>query len=145
MAYEPTPNPVPPAPLSPADERIWAMLAHLSVLLNLVTGFFGPIAALVIYLVYRERSRYVAFHSMQSLIFQLVVWVGGGLLAGIAWTISGALTAVMGLGCLLMPLALLLSLLPLIAPIYGIIGAVQTNQGQDFRYWLVADWVRGMI
>jgi uncharacterized protein len=110
-----------------------------------VTGFFGPIAALVIYLVYRERSRYVAFHSMQSLIFQLVVWVGGGLLAGIAWTISGALTAVMGLGCLLMPLALLLSLLPLIAPIYGIIGAVQTNQGQDFRYWLVADWVRGMI
>jgi uncharacterized protein len=145
MAYEPTPNPVPPAPLSPADERTWAMLAHLSVLLNLVTGFFGPIAALVIYLVYRERSRYVAFHSMQSLIFQLVVWVGGGLLAGIAWTISGALTAVMGLGCLLMPLALLLSLLPLIAPIYGIIGAVQTNQGQDFRYWLVADWVRGMI
>jgi uncharacterized protein len=143
MAYEPVSQP--PQPLSPADERTWAMMAHLSVLLNLVTGFFGPIAALIIYLVYRERSRYVAYHSMQSLIFQMVVWVGGGTLAGIAWAISGGLTAVFGLGCLLMPFALLLSLLPMIAPIYGIVGAMQTNQGQDFRYWLIGDWVRGMV
>jgi uncharacterized protein len=143
MTYQSAPEA--PAPLSPADERTWAMLSHLSVLLNLVTGFFGPIAALVIYLVYRERSRYVAFHSLQSLVFQLVVWVGGGVLAGVAWTVAGALTAVMGIGCLLMPFALLLSLLPLIAPVYGIIAAVQTNQGQDFRYWLIGDWVRGMI
>ena len=26
-------------PLTPSDERTWAMLAHLSVLLNLVTGY----------------------------------------------------------------------------------------------------------
>ena len=46
---------VPPQPLTPADERLWAMLAHLSVLLNLVTGFLGVVAALIIYMLYRDR------------------------------------------------------------------------------------------
>jgi uncharacterized protein len=146
MAYvtpEPAP-PTPPAHLSASDERTWAMVAHLSMLLNLVTGFLGPVAALVIYLVYRDRSRYVAFHAMQSLLWQLVGWVGAGILAGLAWTISGVLAAVL-IGCLLMPLALVLSFLPLAAVVYSIIGAIQTNQGQDFRYWLVGDWARGMV
>jgi hypothetical protein len=64
-------------PLSPSDERTWAMLAHLSVLANLITGVLGPIAALVIYLVFKDRSRYVAYQSMQSFLFQLIWWVGG--------------------------------------------------------------------
>jgi len=32
------------------DENTWSALAHLSVFLNLVTGFLGPVAALVIWL-----------------------------------------------------------------------------------------------
>ncbi len=31
------------------------------------------------------------------------------------------------------------------AVIYGIIGAIQVNQGQDFKYWLVGDWVRSTL
>jgi uncharacterized protein len=131
-------------PLSASDERTWAMLSHLSVLVNLITGFLGPVAALVIYLVYKERSQHVAFHAMQSLIFQLITWVGGGLLAGLAWAISGALAAVL-IGCALMPFALLLSLLPLVSLVYGVIGAIQTSQGQPFSYWLVGDWTRNLL
>lgn len=138
-------SPLPAQPLSPADERTWAMLAHLSVLLNLATGFLGTVAALAIYLIYRERSRYVAYQSMQAFIFQLVWWVGGGLLAAIAWAISGALVVVFGLGCLLMPFALVVSLAPLVALVYGIIAAIETNQGKDFRYWLVGEWTRGTL
>jgi uncharacterized Tic20 family protein len=130
--------------LSVQDERTWAMLAHLSILLNLVTGFFGPIAALIIYLVYQDRSRYVAYHAMQSFVFQLVYWIGAGIVAGIAWAISGALTVIL-IGCLLMPIALLISLIPLAALVYGVIGAIQVSQGQDFRYWLVGDWVRSTL
>jgi uncharacterized membrane protein len=118
------------------------MLAHLSVLANLVTGILGPVIALVIYLVYKDRSRYVGFHAMQSFLFQLIWWVGGGILAGIAWAISGALVAVFFLGCFLMPFALLITLMPVVALVYGVIGAIQTSNGQDFRYWLVGDWVR---
>jgi uncharacterized protein len=133
-----------PQPMSSNDERTWAMLSHLSALLNLVTGFGGPIAALIIYMVYKDRSRYVAYQSLQSLIFQLICWVGGGILAGFAWALSGALTAVF-IGVLCMPFACLFSLLPVGGLVYSIVAAVQANQGQDFKYWLVGDWVRGTL
>jgi len=140
----PSPGPASMTPLSPSDERTWAMLAHLSVLANLATGFLGPVIALVIYLVYKDRSRYVAYQSMQAFVFQLIAWVGGGVLVGVAWALSGILTAVF-IGLLCMPFACLLSFLPLGALVYGIIGGVQCSQGQDFRYWLVGDWVRGTL
>jgi uncharacterized Tic20 family protein len=153
----PVPPPVPPTPPAPtippqsmahSDERTWGMLSHLSVLLNLVTGFAGPIAALIIYLVYKERSRYVAYHALQSMIFQLIWWYGGGLLIGLMWAVVGALSAIL-VGIILIPIALamtcVLGLLPLGAIVYGIVGAVQTSQDQDFKYWLVGDWVRGTL
>lgn len=130
--------------LPTSEERTWAMLAHLSVLANLLTGFLGPVIALIIYLVYKERSRYIAYHSLQSFIFQLIWWVGAGAVAGIAWAISGVLAVVL-VGCCLMPFALVVSLMPVAALIYGVVGAVQCSQGNDFRYWLIGDWVRGTL
>jgi uncharacterized Tic20 family protein len=145
---EMTPQTSQPQPLSPSDERTWAMLAHLSVLINLVTGILGPVAALAIYLVYKDRSRYVAFQSMQSFIMQLIAWVGGSALIGIVWAVTGALSAII-IGLLCIPFALLftigLAILPLGAIVYGVIGAIQTSQGQDFRYWLVADWTDSLL
>jgi uncharacterized protein len=131
-------------PMSPSEQRTWAMLAHLSVLVNLFTAFIGPIVALVIYLIFRERSRYVAYHSLQSFINQLIWWVGGGTIIAIIWTITGVLSAVL-VGLCLIPLACLFTLMPLIAVIQGVIGAVQTSQGQDYKYWWVGDWVRGTL
>jgi uncharacterized Tic20 family protein len=131
-------------PLSHSDERMWAMIAHLGVFANLVSGFLGPVVPLLIYLFYRDRSRYVAYQSLQALIFQLIWWVGGGILAGIMWTLSGVLSAVV-IGILCMPLACAFSLMPLTALIYGLIGGLQANQGQDFKYWLIGDWVRGTL
>ncbi len=140
-----TPRQNQPPALSPSDERTWAMLAHLSVLVNLFTAFLGPVAALVIYLVYKDRSRYVAYQSLQSFIFQLIWWVGGVVLTGIAWAVSAALVAVVGLGCLLSPCAALISLTPVAALVYGVVGGIQCSQGQDFRYWLIGDWLRGTL
>jgi len=133
-----------PTPLSRSDERTWAMIAHLSVLANLVTGFFGPVAALVIYLIYKDRSRYVAYQSLQAFIFQLIWWVGAGAIAGIAWAISGILAAVL-IGLLCMPIACVISLIPLGAIVYGIVGGVQASQGRDFKYWLIGDRVRSTL
>jgi uncharacterized Tic20 family protein len=134
--------------MTPDDEHTWGMLSHLSVLLNLITGFGGPIAALIIYLIYKDRSRFVAYHALQSMIFQLIWWYGGGLLIGAMWAVVGALSAIL-IGVILIPFALamtcVLAVLPLGAVVYGVIGAVQTNQGQDFKYWLVGDWVRGTL
>jgi uncharacterized protein len=131
-------------PLSQSDERTWAMLAHLSVLVNLFTGIFGPLVALVIYLMFSSRSKYVAYHAMQSFLFQLALWYG----LGVMWAIVGILCAVL-VGIVLIPFACILTpffLLGMaIAPIYGIIGAIQTSQGQDFKYWLIGDWARGTL
>lgn len=129
--YEPT-----------SDEKTWATLAHLSVLVNLFTGVLGPVVALVIYLAHKDKSRYIAYQSLQSLILQLIVWVGGGVLIALAWIVTGLLSLVV-IGLCLIPFAILLSLCPIIAPVYGVVGAVKTSQGEDFRYWLIGDWVRG--
>ena len=140
----PTPFSTTPTSLSQTDERTWAMLVHLSVLVNLFTGVLGPVVALTIYLIFAKRSRFIAYHAMQSFLFQLVVWYGIGLM----WGIVGLLCAVL-IGIVLIPFACLLTPFLLlgmaIAPIYGIIGAVQTSQGQDFKYWLIGDWVRATL
>jgi len=138
---ETPPAPPPPLePISPSTERTWAMLAHLSILLNIFTGFLGPIVALVIYLVFKDRSRYVAYQAMQSFVFQLVFVIGAGFLAAVVWVISAVL-AIIIVGCCLVPFAILLTMVPVLAMVYGVVGAVQTGHGDDFRYWLVGDWV----
>lgn len=144
VAPPPPPSYSGPAPLSPSDERTWAMLAHLSVLLNLVTGALGPIAALVIYFVFRDRSRYVAYHSLQSFVMQLVLWVGGGVLVGLTWAFTGLLSAVL-IGLLCLPVACVITLLPLGALVYGVWGGIETSQGKDFKYYWIGDWVRGTL
>jgi hypothetical protein len=127
--------------LSSSEENTLAMFAHLSILLNLVTGFLGLVPALIIYFAYKDRSRYVAYQSLQAVIFQLVYFFGAVILAGIVAIVSTPLVLVcIGLFGLL--LALLLALVPIGALIYGIVGAVETYHGRDFQYWLVGQWVR---
>jgi hypothetical protein len=120
------------------------MLAHLSILLNLVTGFLGGVAAFIIYLVYKDRSRLIAYHAMQSLIFQAITWLGAGVVSTLLISVGSLL------GFLIIPLLCLIPgfLILLFIPaslIYGIIGAVKVNNGEDFRYWQVGDWVRGIV
>lgn len=76
------------------------------------------------YMINKERSRYVAYQSMQALIFQLIWWVGGGALTGIAWAITGALSAVI-IGLLCIPFACVISAMPLVALIYGVYAGIQ--------------------
>jgi len=148
--------------MTPTDEWTAAALAHASVLLTLILGMAGGIGApvglavpLAIYFGYRERSLFVALHALQSFVYQaagvliyavlaavLAVWVA------IAWTVSGLLSAVL-VGLLLMPFAMLLTLLMVLllvgAPFawlgYGLYAAYQVYQGQDFRYWLIGEWL----
>jgi len=56
----------PALPETTPDDRNMAMLAHL---LQIFTGFLGP---LVIYFL-RRQSRFVAFHSLQAVFWQLLV------------------------------------------------------------------------
>src|SRR5215203_6775341 len=98
-----------PVMLGTQEEKTLSVLAHLSMFLNLVTGFLGPVAALVIWLVYRDRSRTVAFQALQSMWYQ-VTWL---VTLVVGWTITTLLMLVL-IGFLLVPVMALISLVPFV-------------------------------
>jgi len=119
--------------MSAQDERTWSALAHLSIFLNLVTGFLGPVAALIVWLVYRDRSSKVAFQALQSMWYQvawLVVLVAG-------WTVTGILTIVL-IGFLLMPAMALISVVPFV---HGAYAAYRVKRYGEYRYPFIADMI----
>lgn len=132
----------PPAPLTPEQERQWAMIAHLSVLLNLFTVFMGAVVPLIVYLMQKDRSRYVAYHSLQALVMQVICSFGGTLLAVV---IGGLSQFLPGIGLICLPVSCLFGFLPLVALVYGAYGGIQCNQGADFKYWLIGDWFRSTL
>jgi uncharacterized protein len=119
--------------MSAQDERTWSMLSHLSVLLNLVTGIGGPIAALVIWLVYKDRSQKVAFHALQSLWYQ-VAWI---VILSVGWMLTGILSLIF-IGLLLIPVMLIATIVPIVHQCYA---AYKVNQGVDYRYPVIADMI----
>ena len=115
------------------EEKTLSVLAHLSMYLNLVTGFLGPVAALVIWLVYRDRSSNVAFQALQSMWYQvawLVILVAG-------WTITTLLMLVL-IGFLLVPVMALISLVPFVHSAYA---AYRVSKDGEFRYPMIADMI----
>ncbi len=124
-----------PVALDDREERNWSVLAHLSTFLNLFTGFLGPVAALVIWLVYRDRSPKVAFHAMQSMWFQ----VTGLIILGVGWAVTGLLTTIL-IGILLIPGMAVLSIAPFA---YSAYAAYRVGRQEDYRYPLIADLVQG--
>ena len=121
------------AALSAQEEKSWSILAHLSVYLNLFTGFLGPVAALMIWLVYKDRSQKVAFHALQSMWYQ-VAWL---VLLGIGWAFTGLLMLIL-IGFLLVPVMALLTLVPFAHAAYA---AYKVSQGSHYRYLFVADLI----
>jgi len=121
--------------MSNQDERTWSMLAHLSILLNLITGIGGPLAALIIWLVYKDKSQRVAFHALQSLWYQ-IAWA---VILAVGWFFTFVLMFVL-IGFLLVPVMALVSLVPFVHQCYA---AYKVYQGVDYRYPVVADMIDG--
>lgn len=143
-----------------------AALAHASVVLTLLFAFAGGIGALVglavplvIYLTYRERSQFVAFHALQALVYQgagVLIYLASvivlALIVTVVWTITGLLSAV-AVGFLFLPLAVLVTVLmvlvllsaPLAWVACGLYAAYRVYQGEGVRYWLLGEWVEREI
>ena len=119
--------------MSPQDERTWSVLAHLSVLAGLA-GLM-PLGALIIWLVYKDRSQRVGFHALQALWYQLA-WVA---ILVVGWFVTLVLSLML-IGLLLVPVMLLASLVPFF---HGCYAAYRVGQGEDYRYPFIADRIDG--
>jgi uncharacterized Tic20 family protein len=115
----PPPGYVPPVyagtepPLSPSDERLWALLAHLSIF---VLSIIGPILILVLL---GKRSAFVADQAREALNFHITVLIAG--------LVSFLLCFVL-IGFVLLPIVIVGSM------VLGVIAALQANQGIPYRY-----------
>ncbi len=115
------------------EERTWSVLSHLSAFLNIFTLFLGPVAALIVWLVYRDRSPKVAFNALQSAAYQ-GAWLA---ILGIGWSLTILLTFVL-VGFLLIPAMLILTVVPFAHMGYA---AYKVSKDGEYRYPIVADLI----
>lgn len=138
--------------ISPQDEHILAALSHIGILLPMI----GILVPIIIWVTQKEKSRFVAFQALQATVYHLVLivlWFVGMacymasfflvFAGGIAGSQSNRVTGPLFAGFFLMPFlvfgAIFLGYGILV--IYGIVAAVLTFQGKDFRYLLIGRWV----
>src|SRR5215207_7110093 len=93
--------------MSAQDERTWSVIAHLSVLLALV-GLM-PFGALLVWLLYKNRSRKVRFHALQALWYQ-VAWI----VILVTYTFVSTVLSLVIIGIFMFFLLPILALIPLI-------------------------------
>ncbi len=128
--------------LSYQQEVRWASAAHLVMLLNLVTGVGGIMAALAIYLIFKRRSAFIAYHALQSLFYQLVFWLGFLLAAILLFTLGNNLPV---FGFVLEIIGFFLLLVPPLSMMYSLMAVYQIRQGNEFNYPLAGNWVKEII
>ena len=128
----------------PAEERQWAMFAHLSALLGgLLTsavggwGFFiGP---LVIWLMKKETMPFVADQAKEALNFNLSMFLYAAIAAVLAFVLVGATVLTLGLGIILtapagIVLALVILAISLMWLVCSIVAALKAWSGEPYRY-----------
>jgi uncharacterized Tic20 family protein len=102
------------------EERNWALVAHLSALAGMVVPFAGTILGpLVVWLLKREESAFVADQAREALNFNITMFI--------AYAICFVLFIVF-IGMLLLPLLALVHLILII------VAMIKASEGQRFRY-----------
>ncbi|GAB4478560.1 MAG: hypothetical protein Kow00124_23100 [Anaerolineae bacterium] len=152
------------APQVSNEEKTWAALAHASTLITLALalptaglgGLLTIFLPLIVYLVYRERSQYVAYHAMQAFALQLVATVGvfvalivGSVALALIWVVSLLLVFIL-VGIILVPIAALLTalfalvlvFLPFVLTGFSLAAVIQTAGGHPFDYPYLGEQVK---
>ena len=127
------------------DERLLAAVSHGSVLVGA-----SVIIPIIIWALQKDKSPYVRFQAMQAAAWQITQWVAG-LLVGICYFCYIIMVAAASSGsssseppagliagfCIFIPIFLGLA----IFTVGGIIGAIMTFMGNNFRYPIIANFV----
>jgi uncharacterized Tic20 family protein len=115
------------------EERTWALVAHLSALTGLLTGFGMILGPLVVWLISKDSKPFAAAEAKEALNFN-ISWMLWGILLGIAAFI---LTFVL-VGILLW---IALAFFSLVWIILCIIAGIKANEGVPYRYPLTVRFI----
>ncbi len=119
MTTDPNPSQPAGAPsqyLPTPEERSWGMLAHLSSIIAILLGGLSFVGPLIVWLVKKDQSPFVADQGKEALNFQISV-----LLASL----------ICGVTCIL---AILIPVIIVANIVYSIIAAMEANKGVYYRY-----------
>jgi uncharacterized Tic20 family protein len=105
------------------DERLWAMLAHLSAFAMYFTGVGYLLGPLIVWLVKRDGHPFVDDQGKEALNFQITITIIAIVSVLLCFTIIGMVIGI--------PVLLGLHLYQVVCMI---IGAVKANDGVAFRY-----------
>ena len=111
----------PVQPMNPNDEKLWATLVHIGGI------FFGPIPALIGYLVLKDRGPFVRAHTQTALNFQITMLIAG---------VVGGITIFILIGFLI------LAAISVVVIVFSIIAAVKANSGEYYKYPLTIEFIK---
>jgi uncharacterized Tic20 family protein len=103
-----------------SDARTWGMLAHLSAFAGLVLPLVGNVAGpLIVWLVKRDQSAFVAEEAKESLNFNISVSLASLVCAGLFWIAIGV------------PLAFALFIYWIVMTV---LAGIKAGEGVPYRY-----------
>lgn len=122
------PSPSPRGPVDPnagADDRILAVLAHLSPMIAAIVsaGWLSFLGPLILWIVYKDRNALVRNAAASSFNFHITIWI--------CWIVAWLFFfTIIGI-----PIAIILWVVPAVAQIvFSIIGALRAWKGEIYSY-----------
>lgn len=137
------------------NDKIMAALAHISAILPLI----GVLAPIIIWATQKDKSEFVAFQALQATAYQLsmvLAWFVGMGCYMLSFIFTFLTIPFAGNGSEADPTASPFFMLGFFIPfivfgaiflggaifiVYGLVGAVMTFQGKDFRYLIIGNWL----
>ncbi|HOW01258.1 MAG TPA: DUF4870 domain-containing protein [Rhodoglobus sp.] len=114
------------APLTAAEDKLWASLAHFG-------GIVGILPSLIVFLVFRERGERTKQESREALNWQITFTIGW-----IALSIIGAIISFVAYSARVYVVGDLVGYLPLIwwivNAVLSVLGGVKVQSGGSYRY-----------
>ena len=114
------------APLTAAEDKLWASLAHFG-------GIVGILPSLIVFLVFRERGERTKQESREALNWQITFTIGW-----IALSIIGAIISFFAYSARVYVVGDLVGYLPLIwwivNAVLSVLGGVKVQSGGSYRY-----------
>ena len=102
-----------------SNEKMVATFSHLGIVAGTIVPFGSVLLPLILWLVYKDKSEYVAYHAKEALNFQLTMLIGFVASAILIFVVIG------------IPLLIVLAIVDLV---FCIIAAMRPNEGERYSY-----------